>query len=137
MISFGVGSTPLRPVTHDSSFILGGVPVWDYRDFGTADGALVHTPERGHALAATLGDRPVVLMRNHGVVIVAGSLPGVVRNSVSLEKNARILNDLLARGERITYLELDQRPASQDGSGTGPGLRAWDLWKRQVSMDSN
>jgi ribulose-5-phosphate 4-epimerase/fuculose-1-phosphate aldolase len=133
VISFGVGSTPLRPVTHDSAFILGGVPIWDYRDFGTAHGALVDTPERGRALAKALADRPVALLRNHGVVIVAGSLPGVVQNSVSLEKNAQILSELLARGDEITYLELDQR--GQGGSGDGAG-RAWELWKRQVSMQS-
>jgi HCOMODA/2-hydroxy-3-carboxy-muconic semialdehyde decarboxylase len=135
VISFGVGSTPLRPVTHDAAFILGGVPIWDYRDFGTANGALVDTPERGRALATTLADRPVALLRNHGVVIVAGSLPGVVQNSVSLEKNAQILSDLLARGDDIAYLELDQRAGSQGGSGDGAG-RAWELWKRQVSMPS-
>ena len=132
VISFGVGSTPLRPVTHDAAFILGGVPIWDYRDFGTANGALVDTPERGRALAKSLGGRPVVLLRNHGVAIVAGSLPGVVQNSVTLEKNAQILNDLLARGDRITYLELDEQPRGQGGSGDAGG-RAWELWKRQVS----
>jgi len=29
VVAFGAGSTPLRPVTHDSSFLLGGVPIWD------------------------------------------------------------------------------------------------------------
>ena len=36
VISFGIGSTPLRPVFHQAAFFLDGVPVWDYRDFGTA-----------------------------------------------------------------------------------------------------
>jgi ribulose-5-phosphate 4-epimerase/fuculose-1-phosphate aldolase len=132
VIAFGAGSTPLRPVTHDSSFLLGGVPIWDYRDFGTKNGALVDTPERGRALAKALANRPLVLMRNHGVAIVARSLPAVVENSVALEKNAQILNTLLARGDKITYLELDQSSQEQGTSGPGGG-RAWELWKKQVS----
>ena len=118
VIAFGAGSTPLRPVTHDSSFLLGGVPIWDYRDFGTKNGALVDTPDRGRALAKTLANRPVVLMRNHGVAIVARSLPAVVENSVSLEKNAQILNTLLARGDKITYLELDESLARSGHLGS-------------------
>jgi ribulose-5-phosphate 4-epimerase/fuculose-1-phosphate aldolase len=132
VISFSVGSTPLRAVTHDSAFLLGGVPIWDYRDFGTANGALVDTPQRGRALAAKLGDRPVVLLRNHGVALVGGSLPQVVQQSVWLEKNAQIQGDLLARGDDIIYLELDTE-ASGGGGGGDAGGRAWELWKRQVS----
>ena len=47
VISFGIGSSPLRPVFHQAAFFLDGVPIWDYRDFGTADGALVDTPQGG------------------------------------------------------------------------------------------
>lgn len=131
VISFSVGSTPLRAVTHDAAFLLGGVPIWDYRDFGTANGALVDNSERGRALAASLGDRPVVLLRNHGVVLVGGSLPGVVEQSVWLEKNAQIQSDLLARGDDIVYLELDPSPRGGGGAG-GAGGRAWELWKRKA-----
>jgi len=119
-------------VTHDSSFLLGGVPIWDYRDFGIKNGALVDTADRGRALAKALGARPLVLMRNHGVAIVARSLPAVVENSVALEKNAQILNTLLARGDKITYLELDESSQDQGGGQPGGG-RAWELWKKQVS----
>jgi len=132
VIAFGAGSTPLRPVIHDATFLLGGVPIWDYRDFGTKNGALVDTPERGRALAKALANRPLVLMRNHGVAIVARSLPAVVENSVALEKNAQILNTLLARGDKITYLELDESSQDQGTSGPGGG-RAWELWKKQAS----
>ena len=68
VISFGIGSTPLRPVFHQAAFFLDGIPIWDYRDFGTADGALVDTPGRGRGLAVALADRPVVLMRNPSMV---------------------------------------------------------------------
>ena len=127
VISFSVGSTALRAVTHDASFLLGGVPIWDYRAFGTADGALVDTPERGRALAATLDDRPVVLLRNHGVALVGRSLPGVVEQSVWLEKNARIQSDLLARGDDIIYLELDPEPRACERRRRGRRARVGAL----------
>ena len=127
VISFGAGSTPMRAVIHGAAWFLDGVPIWDYRDFGTADGTLVDTPERGGALAIALSDRPLVLMRNHGVALVAPSLPAVVERSVELEKNAEVQNQLLSRGDEIHYLELDEEIR---GDTLG---RAWNLWKRQLS----
>lgn len=127
VISFGIGSTPLRPVFHQAAFFLDGVPIWDYRDFGTADGALVDTPQRGRGLAVGLAHRPVVLMRNHGVTVVAESLPMVVGRSITLELNAQMQSAALARGDRITYLELAEESAGSDF------LRAWELWKHRVT----
>ncbi len=129
VISFGIGSTPLRPVFHQAAFFLDGIPIWDYRDFGTADGALVDTPERGAALARALADRPVVLMRNHGVAVVGSTLPMVVARSITLELNAEIQSQALARGDEIVYLEQD---AESPGSTFD---RAWDLWLRQLEAD--
>ena len=128
VISFGIGSTPLRPVFHQAAFFLDGIPIWDYRDFGTADGALVDTPGRGRGLAVALADRPVVLMRNHGVSVVASSIAMVVGRSITLEANAAMQSDALARGDRVPYLELSEESMGSDF------LRAWDLWKRRVSV---
>jgi HCOMODA/2-hydroxy-3-carboxy-muconic semialdehyde decarboxylase len=127
VISFGIGSTPLRPVFHQAAFFLDGIPVWDYRDFGTADGALVNTPERGRAMAEALADRPVVMMKNHGVAVVGVSLPMVVGRSITLEQNAEMQGAALARGDEITYLEFEKETPGSDF------LRAWDLWKQQLS----
>ena len=128
VISFGIGTTPLRPVYHQAAFFLDGIPIWDYRDFGTADGALVDTPARGAALAAALKDRPVVLMRNHGVAVAASTLPLLVGWSIALEQNAEIQSAALARGDEVTYLEFEEEAPGSDF------LRAWDLWKRQLGL---
>ena len=129
VISFGIGSTPLRPIYHQAAFFLDGLPIWDYRDFGTADGALVDNAAKGGALAVKLANRPAVLMRNHGVTVVGSSLPMVVGRSIELELNAQIQTQALSRGDEITYLELDEEPLGNTFE------RAWDLWKRQVSSD--
>lgn len=126
VISFGIGTTPLRPVFHQAAFFLDGIPVWDYRDFGTADGALVNTPERGRAMALALADRPIVMMKNHGVAIVGSTLPMVVGRSITLEQNAEMQSAALARGDEITYLEFEKETMGSDF------LRAWNLWKLQI-----
>ena len=126
VISFGIGSTPLRPVFHQAAFFLHGIPVWDYRDFGTADGTLVDTPARGAGLAKALEDRPAVLMRNHGVAVVGSTLMMVVGRSITLEMNAEIQSQALARGDQIVYLEQDEE---SPGSAFD---RSWDLWLRQL-----
>lgn len=126
VISFGIGSTPLRPVFHMADFFLDGVPIWDYRDFGTADGALVDNPERGRGLAVALADRPAVLMRNHGIAVVAPSLPMVVGRSIALEENAQMQSEALARGDEVIYLELDEEPLGFTFD------RSWNLWKQQI-----
>ncbi|MDH3420991.1 MAG: class II aldolase/adducin family protein [Gammaproteobacteria bacterium] len=126
VISFGIGSTPLKPVFHMAAFFLDGIPIWDYRDFGTANGALVDTPARGAGLAEALADRPVVLMRNHGVTVVGSTVPMVVGRSITLELNAEIQSQALARGDEIVYLEQDEE---SPGSAFD---RSWDLWLRQL-----
>ena len=51
-----------------TTILSGGVPVWDIRAAAGGDtDMLVRTPALGRALAQTLGTRPVVLMRGHGV----------------------------------------------------------------------
>ena len=127
IIAFGAGSFPLRAVTHRTAFMVEGVPVWDYRDFGTAGGALVSNAERGEGMAAALLERPAILMRNHGVTVVGGSLSQAVGRSVELENNAQILGQLLSRGDEIHYLELDTEEVDDDYE------RAWNLWKLQLS----
>mgnify|MGYP001296484581 CR=1 FL=1 len=48
--------------------------------------------------------------------------------SSMLEDNAAMQSAALARGDRVTYLELSEESMGSDF------LRAWDLWKRRVSM---
>ena len=67
-------------------------------------------------------------MRNHGVAVVGPSLSMVVGRSITLEENAEMQSQALARGGEITYLELDEEPLGFTFD------RPWVLWKRQVSI---
>lgn len=79
-------------------------------------------------MAEALTDRPAVLMRNHGVAVVGASLAMVAGRGITLEQNAQMQGEALARGGDIVYLEFERE---------SPGInfeRARDLWKRQVCM---
>ena len=70
VIPYTISQVPLRAVFHNAAFLAAGAPVWDIRkDFGETD-MLVRNAAIGKALALTLGDKPVVLMRGHGDVTV-------------------------------------------------------------------
>ena len=131
LIPFGITRIPLRPVYHNSSFVGEGVPVFEIREAGGDTNMLVETPELGRALAKALGNKPAVLMRGHGAVIVGKSIIEAVARSVYLEVNARVQAQAMAMDARISYLnqgEIKKRADDPDPYG-----RAWDLWKRQVA----
>jgi len=130
LIPFGISGVPLRPVYHNSSFVGEGVPVFEIRNAGgNATDMLVGTPELGKALARTLGNKPAVLMRGHGAVIVGRSVEEAVARSVYLEINARIQAEAMSQGSRINYLSDGEVKAR---SGPGEYSRAWEMWKSQV-----
>jgi HCOMODA/2-hydroxy-3-carboxy-muconic semialdehyde decarboxylase len=130
LIPFGVTAAKLRPIYHMSSFLGRDVPVFEIRDTGgDATDMLIRTPELGAALARSLGDATVALMRGHGNVVVGRSLPEVVFRAIYTEANARLQSDALRLGEgRITYLSDGEAAASMT-TNAGVLTRAWELWR--------
>ena len=132
VIPFGVSTAPLRPLYHMSAFLGGGVPVFDIKTAaGGPTDMLVRTAALGHALAQTLGARPVALMRGHGCVVVGPSLPIVVFRSVYTEVNARLQAQAMALGGPVTYLDDDE--AQRAGGSVGGTIeRPWQLWRKKA-----
>jgi HCOMODA/2-hydroxy-3-carboxy-muconic semialdehyde decarboxylase len=129
VIPFTTTTVPLRPLYHMSAFIGEGVPTWEIREAGGMTDMLVRTAELARSLAQRLGRHPAALMRGHGAVVAAASLPIVVARSIYLELNARLQVQAMALGGSITYLareEVAHVVAQQDFA------RAWDLWKRKA-----
>jgi ribulose-5-phosphate 4-epimerase/fuculose-1-phosphate aldolase len=135
LIPFGITKTPLRPVYHNSSFVGEGIPVFEIREAGGDTNMLVEKPELGRALAKTLGNKPAVLMRGHGAVIVGKSIIEAVARSVYLEENARVQAQAMAMGQRVTY--LDEGEVKKRSEDPDPYGRAWDLWKRQAATQGS
>src|SRR5207302_139121 len=133
VIPFGVTSVPLRSIFHLSSFLGAGAPVFEIREAGgPATDMLIRNPALGAALATTLGDCAVALLRGHGNVVVGGSIREVVFRAVYTEVNARLAADALRWGQgRVTFLSEAEAKASTETNRAQIG-RPWELWKAQA-----
>ena len=130
LIPFAASDVPLRAMYHMAAFVAEGVPVWDIRSMGVTD-LLVRDARLGRSLAQTLGAKPAALMRVHGAVVVASSIPSVVGRSVYLDLNARAQMQAIVLGGKLRYVEADEaRLRTVDANEYA---RAWDLWKQKVS----
>lgn len=75
---------PLRPITHEGSvFVPPDIPRFDE----TTD--LINTPERGKAVARTLGGRNALILLSHGVVTAGASIEEATIQALLLDKAAR------------------------------------------------
>src|SRR5262245_34388304 len=131
LIPFADSNVPLRAMYHMAAFVAAGVPVFDIRAAADMTDVLVGDAKLGRALAQTLGNKPAALMRHHGAVVVASSIPNVVGRSVYLDLNARVQLQTAALGGTATYIDpAEARPRMADPNEYS---RAWDLWKRKLS----
>ena len=108
LIPFADSDVPMRAMYHMAAFVAEGVPVWDIRAGAGPTDLLVRDGRLGRSLAQTLGPKPAALMRGHGAVVVANSLPNVVGRSVYLDVNARAQMQAIALGGKLTYVQLDE-----------------------------
>lgn len=130
VIPFAASSVRLRPIYHMASFIRGAARVFEIRErFGTTD-MLVRNGSQGAALAESLGDDTVVLMRGHGFCAVAPSVPVVVFRSVYTESNAALQQQAIALGGSITYLDEGESELSE-ATNRSVVERPWTLWRER------
>lgn len=135
VIPYGVTDQPLKPICHMAAFLRGDVPVFEIRDVEGDDNALLVVKNTtGAALAKTLGDSAVVLMRGHGNAVVAGSLKLAVYRAIYTELNARIQAESLRMG-KVNYLTAREALNFQGVFEASEGNleRPWEIWERQVS----
>ena len=134
-LAFGVaGATKLRPVVHSGAFIGPEVPVWDIADnFGDTN-LLVTDMAQGRDLAKCLGGNNVALMRGHGFAAASRSLIEVVRMSVYLPRNARVLMRANQLGGETKYLSAGEIEARNRGYRpySPETWRAWEYWANRA-----
>jgi ribulose-5-phosphate 4-epimerase/fuculose-1-phosphate aldolase len=133
LIPFGaVPSAELRPIFHMAGFLVSSVPVFEIRDHaGSSSDMLIRDRRLGAALAATLGERPAVLMRGHGATIVGGSVRQAVFRAVFTVTNASLQSEALRLGAPI-YLTPEE--ATNAGVTNDAHIdRAWALWARNAN----
>ena len=128
VLPFTISSQPLLPVIHSAGFMGPEPPVWDIADkFGDTT-LLVVNMDQGRDLAEALSERRIVLMRGHGFAAAGRSLSEVVRLSVMLPRNAKILTTALQFGG-LKPLRPSEIALRQDMNPDGKEFyRAWEYW---------
>jgi ribulose-5-phosphate 4-epimerase/fuculose-1-phosphate aldolase len=134
VIAFGTTQTPLRPITLLAAFLPQRVPVFEIRRVAGMTDMLVSNPALGRALAETLGANSVALMRGHGMVVAASSLPLAVYRAVYTMLNAKLETDAISLGGPVTFLETAEAESANKMLDQ-IHLRAWELWKREAEAN--
>ena len=88
---------------------------------------LVNDGKIGQSLAAALGDKPVVLMRGHGNVVVGPNVRVATARAVFTDENARMQAVALSLGGPVNYVSPGEG-ALRDGAPSD-ATRSWELWK--------
>ena len=77
-----------------------------------------------------LADKPVVLMRGHGSVVVGNSIQQAVYRIIYTDVNARLQMDAARLGS-ITFLSPEE--AAKSAANLDAQVpRAWELWKSRI-----
>ena len=138
VIPFGLVNNQMKAMFHNAAFLATGVPIFDIRQsFGMTD-MLVCDCAKGLALAETLEDKHVALMRAHGSVATGDSLQTAVFRAVYTEVNARIQLSAISIAEDggIEALEPEEGILADEINKTA-GMRAWNLWRMEIRSQNN
>jgi HCOMODA/2-hydroxy-3-carboxy-muconic semialdehyde decarboxylase len=130
-IAFGLSNVPMRAMYHNAAFLAAGVPVFDIREkFGATD-IVVSSGKKGAALAQVLADKPVALLRAHGMVATGPSLPVAVFRAIFTVTSASIQHQALALGGPVAVLDAEEGRLADVVNVQTVG-RSWDLWRKRV-----
>jgi ribulose-5-phosphate 4-epimerase/fuculose-1-phosphate aldolase len=113
-----------------SAFLGSGAPIFEIRDTDKSTDMLIRDNRLGDALAKSLGNSAVVLMRGHGYVAVGYSIQAAVYRAIYTQINARVQAEAMKLGP-VNFLSAEEIPKAQAGSEAVLG-RSWELWKSRV-----
>jgi ribulose-5-phosphate 4-epimerase/fuculose-1-phosphate aldolase len=133
ILPFSISKTPMCCVAHVASDMGAHVPIWDIAEkFGDETNLLVINMAQGRDLARKLGNNSVVLMRGHGFSAAADGLLKLVRLSVYLPRNARVLLAAMRMGEFKALSEGELRTRNNFRAGSPEMQRGWEFWARRA-----
>jgi len=131
VIPFGISGAPMRATYHMAGFLVAGVPVFEIRGAGGMTNMLISNGALGRALADTLADKPVALMRGHGDVVVGPSVQIAVFRAVYTEINARLQATAMSMSPQLNFLEKEEGEKI-DQVLQQQIVRPWALWKQKA-----
>lgn len=127
VLPFGVTKAPLKALIHTAPFLgTEAAPVFEIREAeGEDNHILVNTVPTGALMAKKLGARAVVLMRSHGMAVVAPSIPEVVLRSIYTQENAKAELEALKLGTPVFMNRFEVRRRERM-------TRHWEFWVANV-----
>ena len=135
VIPFGISDVKLRAFSQGSAILADGAPVFDAMLHEAKLGFLINTPALGKALAQSLGQHWVVLMRGHGDAVAGTSVRQAVAYAIGAEESAQQLARAIGLGGKVQYMTAgeveNQLAMSRSGAADGAD-RTWQLWKSEI-----
>ncbi|WP_227997021.1 class II aldolase/adducin family protein [Nocardia australiensis] len=101
----------------------GGVPVYPRS-------ALIATPALGDEVAAALGDRPLVVMRGHGLTSTGTSVPEAVLRAISVDSIAALSLSVASAGGTVRSISAEDLADLPD---LGAGLNQTVAWRHELA----
>ncbi len=123
-----VEDVPLRPIKNHAVRWTSGIPIHPDPDH-------VDTQEQGRALAGTLGLHHALVIRAHGEVVVAETLPALLMDCIHFTENAEALYhaSLLGRVAALTADELSR--FGQTLKRTKHSIKLWTYYVGRGQTD--
>jgi len=101
----------------------GGVPVYPR-------GVLIRTRALAQEMTAAMGDRPVVLLRGHGLTSAAAGVEDAVLQALSVDRLAALSLSVVAAGGTLRDLPPADMAELPD---LGPGLHTATAWRHELA----
>jgi ribulose-5-phosphate 4-epimerase/fuculose-1-phosphate aldolase len=133
VIPFSITSVPLRPVIVQAGFMPLQIPNFEIRESrGNGRGMQITDPGRGAALAKTLGDSPLAIMRGHGNVVVGSSVKQATVFAAYTDINARMQAQAMQLDSNIVVMDEPELfgPSEFDIN------RPWENFRQKLLSDS-
>lgn len=126
--AFSATGQTLRPVNNEGVMFVNPLPYFDL----VTD--LIVTPELGQAMAEKLGDEKAIFLKNHGIVVVGGTIEEATVRAYLLEKTIKTLFVARVLGEPKWTEEQEAEQKAQH-IFTGPKINVmWEALVRQLEQ---
>jgi ribulose-5-phosphate 4-epimerase/fuculose-1-phosphate aldolase len=135
-IAIAAMETKLLPISQDALIFYDRV---GYHDFE----GIVSTHDERERMLAAMGNKPVLVLRNHGLLTAAPTIAGAFILMVFLDRACRAQLDLLQSGQKIVVPPEDvcRHTASQYWKGLIPpasfGQQAFAALKRRLDRQTS
>jgi ribulose-5-phosphate 4-epimerase/fuculose-1-phosphate aldolase len=133
VIPFSLTDVPLRPVIVQAGFMPLQIPNFEIRDMrGNTRGMQITDQARGAALAKTLGDAPLALLRGHGNVVVGSSVKQAAVFAAYTDINAHMQAQAMQLNRNIVAMDEPELfgPSEFDIN------RPWENFRQKLIADS-